>query len=143
MSEDIEAYLDQLQADYEEAKSDDFHIDAPDGEYIWDIVGAEVNVSKGGRLQAFFKLTIAGGDHKGTKAAKFDGLDNVKNIGYFKKGLKALGVELPKQFKDIAKTVAAMQGMKVKALLRSKAAKDDPNKIFQNIFFQRRVAATL
>lgn len=61
-----------------------------------------IGTSKNGRLQVTFELTVVAGSAKGRKAWKRDGIDSPESVGWFKGGLRKLGIDAPlKSAKEI------------------------------------------
>jgi len=102
------------------------HITPSEGENIG------INHSKNGRLQCTWELTVAGGEYINRKAWKRDGLDNEENIGWFKGGIKKLGVEPPSSSKDLPDVLAALEGTFAEVTIKTKAGSD-----FANVYFNK------
>jgi hypothetical protein len=66
-----------------------------DGKYQARIEDFEINESQSGRVQAVFKIQLVSGEAKGRTLYKRDGLDSEESVGWFKSGIKRLGLEPP------------------------------------------------
>ena len=130
----VDDFLGQLEEEWENASGEaDFTVDIPDGSYPFEITKAYCNVSQGGRPQAVFELVCLDPKHP-VKARKYDGLDNAQAMGYFKKGLRALGVDIPSSTRNISGTVSEMAGLAVVIKIRTTEKGD---KTYQNFYFER------
>lgn len=77
----------------------------PDGDYVAEIVGMVVELSKNDRPQIVYSLEILEGKYEEKVIKKFDGLDNEMGIGYAKALLNLLEVEIPKNIAELPEAI--------------------------------------
>ena len=71
-------------------------VNVPDGEYVGDLKEMKLDQSKkSGRLQVTSTFEIADGDNAGKTTKKFDGVDDLVSMGYFKRYCEIIGLDLP------------------------------------------------
>ncbi len=105
----------------------------PEGKYQCRIDNTEVGPAKtSGRLQATWHLTVAGGEFINRKLWKHDGLDDSESIGWFKGGLKRLGIEPPQKPTEIPGVMESLRGTFCLVAVKHREGSDFVNVYFQN-----------
>lgn len=99
---DVSGLLEEGESDWGDAPDS---MDISDGKYQVKIntKGEKLGIgqSGSGRRQVVFMLSIAAGEYANRKVFKRDGIDNSESMGWFKSGLKRLGIDPPKSIKDL------------------------------------------
>jgi hypothetical protein len=67
----------------------------PEGDYVGDLKEMILGESKNGRLQVVSTYEIADGDLSGKTLKRFDGVDAIESMGYFKRHCEVIGLDLP------------------------------------------------
>ena len=109
--------------------------DIPDGEYEFVILTAKPHVTNGGKPQIKMRMRIVGGNESfvGTEIDQVQNLETQENMGYFKKMLARLRVDLPESIEDVLSedgVAASLVGKKFAGTAKTKGE-------FVNVYVNR------
>ena len=127
-SNDVMAALEELNDQYQstDAASDSFET-VPEGTYQVKIDKATVNRSQSGagRLQVSYELVICGGEYKGRKLFKNDGIEDEQSISYYKRDIVKLGQDVPESMTDIPGICEELEGTFAEVAVKHRGERDD------------------
>lgn len=111
-------------------------VNVPDGEYVGDLKEMKLDQSKkSGRLQVTSTFEIADGDNAGKTTKKFDGVDDLVSMGYFKRYCEIIGLDLPEDlglWQEALDEFVANNGDLYNITVKSSKGKDD--KTYNNVY---------